>query len=156
MSLFSTRLRILLEKNGINQVELAKRTKLTPSQIHNYLNQNFRAITKDQLEAMVHEVSSDPAERAELTKCYLLDVLPESVRPFVDIQPVEAPKEDSSWYFEMERLPKAFKKIFENLYMMCAESAEAREYAKSFTTSMAVLLNRPQYLQESRNSRRVS
>ena len=31
MSLFSTRLRIVLEKNGINQVELAKRTNLTPS-----------------------------------------------------------------------------------------------------------------------------
>lgn len=156
MSLFSTRLRILLEKNGINQVELAKRTKLTPSQIHNYLNQNFRAITKEHLEAIVQEASEDTAERAELTKCYLLDVLPDSVRPYVDIKPVEKVKDNNSWYFEMERLPKLFKSTFENLYKMCAESSEARDYTKSFTTSLAVLMNRPQYLQESRSSRRAS
>jgi len=156
MSLFSTRLRILLEKNGINQVKLAKKTKLTPSQIHNYLNQNFRAITKDHLDAIVNEASDDPAERAELTKCYLLDVLPDSVRQYVDIQPVEEAKDNTSWYFEMERLPKVFRKTFENLYMMCAESSDARSHTKSFTTSLAVLLNRPQYLQDSGNTRRAS
>ena len=146
MSLFSTRLRIVLEKNGINQVELANRTNLTPSQVHNYLHQNFRAITKDHLAAIISECSDDIAERAELAKCYLLDVIPDSVKGYVDILPLEKPTSHDEWFFETERLPTAFKKEFIKLYKMCAESAEARDFTKDFTSSLAVLLNKPQYL----------
>ena len=146
MSLFSTRLRIILEKNGINQVELAKRTNLTPSQVHNYLHQNFRAITKDHLESIIAECSNDNGERAELAKCYLLDVIPDSTKGLLEITPLEKPTEHDDWFFEMERLPAGFKAEFEKLYKMCAESAEARDFTKDFTSSLAVLLNKPQYL----------
>lgn len=146
MSLFSTRLRIILEKNGINQVELAKRTNLTPSQVHNYLHQNFRAITKEHLSSIIEECSEDIAERAELVKCYLLDVIPDSTRTYIDITPLETPKKDDDWLFEVDRLPAAFKQEFEKLYKMCAESAQARDFTKDFTSSLAVLLNKPQYL----------
>ena len=146
MSLFSTRLRIILEKNGINQVELAKRTNLTPSQVHNYLHQNFRAITKDHLSAIIEECSDDISERAELVKCYLLDVIPDTVRTYIDINPLEKPNTNDDWFFEIERLPAAFKQEFEKLYKMCAESAQARDFTKDFTSSLAVLLDKPQYL----------
>ena len=146
MSLFSTRLRIILEKNGINQVELAKRTNLTPSQVHNYLHQNFRAITKEHLAGIIQECSENIGERAELAKCYLLDVIPDSVRDYLEITPLEKPPEDEDWFFEMERLPAAFKLEFEKLYKMCAETAQARDFTKDFTSSLAVLLNKPQYL----------
>ncbi|MCB1120399.1 MAG: helix-turn-helix domain-containing protein [Verrucomicrobiae bacterium] len=146
MSLFSTRLRIVLEKNGINQVELARRTNLTPSQVHNYLHQNFRAITKEHLESIIQECSEDVGERAELTKCYLLDVIPDSLKGYVQIDPLEKPKDFDQWFFELERLPSAFRKEFDKLYKMCAESAKARDFTKDFTSSMAVLLNKPQYL----------
>lgn len=146
MSLFSTRLRIILEKNGINQVELAKRTNLTPSQVHNYLHQNFRAITKEHLASIIAECSEEVGERAELAKCYLLDVIPDSVRNYLEITPLEKPNEQDESFFEVERLPSAFKQEFEKLYKMCAESAEARDFTKDFTSSLAVILNKPQYL----------
>ena len=146
MRLFSTRLRIILEKNGINQVELAKRTNLTPSQVHNYLHQNFRAITKEHLDGIIKECSEDVGERAELTKCYLLDVIPDTLKTYLEIRPLEKPTEDEDWFFELERLPAAFKREFEKLYKMCAESAKARDFTKDFTSSLAVLLNKPQYL----------
>lgn len=146
MSLFSTRLRIVLEKNGINQVELARRTNLTPSQIHNYLHQNFRAITKEHLAGIIEQCSDNTGERAELTKCYLLDVIPDSLKEFVEIKPLEKPKDSDKWFFELERLPSAFRREFEKLYKMCAESAKARDFTKDFTSSLAVLLNKPDYL----------
>jgi transcriptional regulator with XRE-family HTH domain len=146
MSLFSTRLRIILEKNGINQVELAKRTNLTPSQVHNYLHQNFRAITKEHLENIIQECSDDIGERAELTKCYLLDVIPDSLKGYLELKPLKKPEKFDNWFFEMERLPAGFKREFEKLYKMCAESAQARDFTKDFTSSLAVLLNKPQYL----------
>ena len=146
MSLFSTRLRIILEKNGINQVELAKRTNLTPSQVHNYLHHNFRSITKEHLAAIIAECSEDNSERAELAKSYLLDVTPESVKNYLKITPLEKPQEDRNWLFEVDRLPAAFKKEFEKLYKMCADSAEARDFTKDFTSSLAVILKKPQYL----------
>ncbi len=148
MSLFSTRLRIILEKNGINQVELANRTNLTPSQIHNYLHQNFRAITKEHLDSMIQQCSKDAGERAELAKCYLLDVLPENIKPFLDIKPNKKPKspDKDKWYSETERLPKNFKTQFQNLFKMCTESAKARDLTRDFTASLAVLENKPQYL----------
>lgn len=148
MSLFSTRLRIVLEKNDINQVELAKRTGLTPSQVHNYLHQNFRAITKDHLAAIITECSDDVAERAELTKCYLLDVIPESIRSYLEITPLEKPSEDDGWLFEMERLPAGFKKEFTKLYKMCAESADARNFTWDFTSSLAILLGKHEHVSD--------
>jgi transcriptional regulator with XRE-family HTH domain len=117
----------LMRKHGISQVELNKLTGIAVSRINNYLKGKYRTVTPEHLEAIVLAVSGDQLERSELLKIYLLDLLTETLRPMVEINPLSQPKSFDNWFFEMDRLPREFTEQFKELYKLCIASPRVRD-----------------------------
>jgi DNA-binding Xre family transcriptional regulator len=73
---FSGSLMLIMGKNQINQVQLAAATGIAVSRINNYLHGKYCTIRPDHLEVLAKSVSRTDAERGELIRTYLLDLLP--------------------------------------------------------------------------------
>lgn len=134
-------LEALMRKHGVSQVELNKLTGIAVSRINNYLKGKYRTVTPDHLEQIVMAVTKDQIERSELLKIYLLDLLTDTLRPMVEINPLNQPKSFDHWFFEMDRLPREFTDQFKELYKMCTASPRVRERTGLWIKIMQETLN---------------
>ena len=80
---FTTALQALLERNEINQVAVADATGIAVSRINNYLHGKYRTIRPDHLGLIAKVAGRTAAERGELARAYVLDLLPEELHGFV-------------------------------------------------------------------------
>jgi transcriptional regulator with XRE-family HTH domain len=83
---FSGTLVLLLEKHRLSQVELSAASGIAVSRINNYMHGKYRTIRPDHLEAIAKSASRTKAERGELIRTYLLDLLPEAFQDQIRIE----------------------------------------------------------------------
>jgi hypothetical protein len=76
-----------------------------------------------------------------LLKIYLLDLLTETLRPMVEINPLSEPRTFDNWFFEMDRLPKEFTDQFKELYKMCIASPRVRDRTNTWIKIMQETLH---------------
>ena len=82
---FASALEALMERNGVNQVELSAATGIAVSRVNNYLHGKYRTIRPDHLGLLAKAAARSPAERLELARAYLTDLLPEGLRAEVRV-----------------------------------------------------------------------
>ena len=82
---FASALETLMERNGVNQVQLAAATGIVVSRVNNYLHGKYRTIRPDHLGLLAKGAARTPAERLELVRAYLLDLLPADLQAEVRI-----------------------------------------------------------------------
>ena len=80
---FAAALETLMERNGINQVELSAATGIAVSRVNNYLHGRYRTIRPDHLGLMAKAAGRTAAERGGLARAYVEDLLPEELRGLV-------------------------------------------------------------------------
>ena len=124
--LFPGILDAVMQKHGINQVTLSRKTGIAVSRINNYLQAKYRTIKPAHIQAICEAVSDQSSERAELVKIYLLDMMPEELKPFVEIKALNSPKDHENWFLQRNRLPKDFAGDFESLYKLCVSVQKVR------------------------------
>jgi transcriptional regulator with XRE-family HTH domain len=81
---------MIMERNGINQVQLSAATGIAVSRINNYLQGRYRTIRPDHLGFIAKAAGKSRAERSELVRTYLLDLLPECLHDDIRIETVGA------------------------------------------------------------------
>ena len=68
---FSNTLLLLMERNGINQVQLGAATGIAVSRVNNYLQGKYRTIRPDHLKLIAKAVGRTPEETGELARAYI-------------------------------------------------------------------------------------
>ncbi|MDD2765081.1 MAG: helix-turn-helix transcriptional regulator [Opitutaceae bacterium] len=125
---FSGALLLLMEKNHINQVQLADATDIAVSRVNNYLHGKYRTIRPDHLAALARTVARTEAERSELIRAYLLDLLPEVLQSEIRVESVRdggrAPARPAR--AEKPLLPAATAAALARLQFLGARNAQAR------------------------------
>src|SRR5947209_19138627 len=94
----------VMQKRDVNQVELAQKTGIAVSRINNYLQAKYRTIKPAHIAAICESVTDNPAERAELVKIYLLDMLPDTLTGMVEIKSLTHAKDFEDWFRRNNRL----------------------------------------------------
>jgi transcriptional regulator with XRE-family HTH domain len=84
--MFTTTLQTFMERNGINQVEMCAATGIAVSRINNYLHGKYRTIRPDHLALLAQTAGRTAAERGEMIRAYLLDLLPEALQGEISIE----------------------------------------------------------------------
>jgi transcriptional regulator with XRE-family HTH domain len=124
---FSTALQVLMERNGINQVELSAATGIAVSRVNNYLHGKYRTIRPDHLGLLATVAARTPAERGELARAYVQDLLPEELHEVVHLEVAggggKPSKETKS---ENRLLPSTASKALAELKALSVRSAKAR------------------------------
>ena len=124
---FASLLETLMERNGINQVELSAATGIAVSRINNYLYGKYRTIRPDHLGLLAKGAARTAAERGELARAYLMDLLPEELHDVVHIEVAggggKPSKETKS---ENRLLPSTASKALAELKALSVRSAKAR------------------------------
>jgi hypothetical protein len=136
---FSGTLMLFMEKNHINQVQLSDATAIAVSRINNYLHGKYRTIRPDHLAALAKSVSRGDAERVELIRAYLLDLLPEVLQIAIRIEGVGEGGKTSARHVatpDMPRLPVATAAALSGLQSLGARSAKARRRLELFSEIM--------------------
>jgi len=82
---FASALETLMERNGVNQVQLAAATGIAVSRVNNYLHGRYRTIRPDHLGVLAKGAARTPAERLELVHAYVMDLLPANLQAEVRI-----------------------------------------------------------------------
>jgi transcriptional regulator with XRE-family HTH domain len=82
---FAAALTTLMERNGINQVQLSAATGIAVSRINNYLHGRYRTIRPDHLGLLAKAAARTSAERLGLARAYLMDLLPGDLKAEVTI-----------------------------------------------------------------------
>jgi transcriptional regulator with XRE-family HTH domain len=130
---FSATLALMLERNQVSQVELAAATGIAVSRINNYLHGKYRTIRPDHLAALSGSAGKTPAERSELIRAYLLDLLPESLHGVVRIESTAGKAKSGRQTLEDRSvLPEVTKTALIELQRLGARSATARERTEWF------------------------
>ena len=124
--LFPGFLDAVMQKHGVNQVTLARKTGIAVSRINNYLQAKYRTIKPAHIQAICEAVTEETGERAELAKIYLLDMMPEELKSFIEIKALNASKDQENWFLQKNRLPKDFAGEFETLYKLCVSMHKVR------------------------------
>ena len=83
--LFAAALGALMERNGVNQVEMSAATGIAVSRINNYLHGKYRTIRPDHLGLLAKAAARSPAERLELARAYVMDLLPADLQAEVRV-----------------------------------------------------------------------
>jgi hypothetical protein len=132
---FSGVLMLAMERNHISQVELSATSGITTSRINNYLHGRYRTIRPDHLEVLTKSACQTQAERSELIRTYLLDLLPQSFHDQIRIE-VERGKSRTSdhpaTYTDSVPLPITTAAALGELQLLCARSAKARSQLEQF------------------------
>jgi transcriptional regulator with XRE-family HTH domain len=124
---FSTALQVLMERNGINQVELSAATGIAVSRVNNYLHGKYRTIRPDHLGLLAGAAARTPAERLELVRAYLLDLLPADLQAEVAIGAAGgAGRASGKARSEKGLLPGSTSAALARLEALGARSAKAR------------------------------
>jgi transcriptional regulator with XRE-family HTH domain len=133
---FSGTLLLFMEKNHINQVQLSAATGIAVSRVNNYLHGKYRTIRPDHLEALAKSASRSEAERGELIRTYLLDLLPESLHGDIRIEGVRDGGRASvrnTAKLDKTLLPATTAAALNELQNLGARSAKARSRLEEFT-----------------------
>ena len=125
--LFPGALASAMQKNGINQVKLSAAADIAVSRINNYLQGKYRTIKPQHIDAIIEHAAPDQASRAELVKCYVLDLLPPVGKGLLTLGTAEGKKDFESWYLQKNRLPSPSKETFEDLYKAAVSNPQFRE-----------------------------
>ncbi len=132
---FSGTLLLLMEKNHLNQVQLSAAAGIVVSRINNYLHGKYRTIRPDHLEALVKSVTCTEAERDELIRTYLLDLLPEGLQGVIRVEGVRgsghAPDRRGAKP-DKPLLPVTTAAALAELQLLGARSAKARSRLEQF------------------------
>jgi transcriptional regulator with XRE-family HTH domain len=130
---FSSLLATLMERNGINQVQLAASTGIAVSRINNYLKGKYRTIRPDHLASLAKAAGHNAAERGELASAYVHDLLPEELHGVIRIEVTgETAKPSKQFAPEKGILPTAAVAALKDLQTMSVRSAKARERIQQF------------------------
>jgi Cro/C1-type HTH DNA-binding domain len=124
--LFPAALASVMQDCDVNQVRLSELTGIAVSRINNYLHGNYRTIKPAHLAAISKALSEKPADVAALAQAYLFDLLPDDCRGRVEIKATGA-RETGKWEVPSKGLPKEFATAFQDLYVLCASDAQARQ-----------------------------
>lgn len=128
---FSGTMLLLMEKNHINQVQLADGTGIAVSRINNYLHGKYRTIRPDHLAAVAKAVARTEVERSELIRAYLLDLLPEVLQSEIRVESVRSSGRAPT-RLEKPPLPSAAADALARLRLLSARSAKARSRLEWF------------------------
>jgi transcriptional regulator with XRE-family HTH domain len=132
---FSGTLLLFMEKNHINQVQLSAATGIAVSRINNYLHGKYGTIRPDHLEALAKSASRTEAERGELIRTYLLDLLPEGLHGEIRIERIRdggrAPIRNAA-KLDKPLLPATTAAALNELQNLGARSAKARSRLEEF------------------------
>lgn len=130
---FSTLLRTLMERNGINQVQLAAATGIAVSRINNYLQGKYRTIRPDHLSRIARAAAGTAAERGELARAYVMDLLPEDLHNDLSLEVTgDRSKGVKSARPEKGLLPAAAVAAMDRLLALSVRSAKARGRMQQF------------------------
>ena len=124
---FASALEALMERNGVNQVQLAAATGIAVSRVNNYLHDRYRTIQPDHLGVLAKGAARTAAERGELARAYVQDLLPEELHEVVHLEVAggggKLSKETKS---ENRLLPSTASKALAELKALSVRSAKAR------------------------------
>jgi transcriptional regulator with XRE-family HTH domain len=124
---FASALEALMERNGVNQVQLAAATGIAVSRVNNYLHGRYRTIRPDHLGVLAKGAARTAAERGELARAYVQDLLPEELHEVVHLEVAggggKLSKETKS---ENRLLPSTASKALAELKALSVRSAKAR------------------------------
>jgi transcriptional regulator with XRE-family HTH domain len=124
---FSNTLLLLMERNGINQVQLSAATGIAVSRINNYLHGKYRTIRPDHLALIAKATGRTAEESGVLVRAYLLDLLPEVLQPVVHIDAVGTRKSQRRQdQFEQRELPATAAAALARLRALSLRNAKAR------------------------------
>jgi transcriptional regulator with XRE-family HTH domain len=134
---FTTTLELLMERNGVNQVTMSAATGIAVSRINNYLHGKYRTIRPDHLALIAKAAGQTPAERNELVRAYLLDLLPESLQGEIRIETGgEGAKPSKQTASEANLLPRTTRAALADLQGLSVRSAKARARMQWFAEIM--------------------
>jgi transcriptional regulator with XRE-family HTH domain len=131
---FTACLQTLMEANELNQVTLSQNTGIAISRINNYLHGKYRTIRPDHLSLIARAAGSTAAQRADLIKTYLIDLLPEDLLADVQIQPT-ASKGKAAQAGAIPLPPQGAKAIGQ-LIDLSSRNAQARARIAAFAEIM--------------------
>jgi transcriptional regulator with XRE-family HTH domain len=127
---FASALETLMERNGISQVQMTAATGIAVSRVNNYLHGKYRTIRPDHLGLLAGAAARTPAERLELVRAYLLDLLPADLQAEVAIG--AAGGAAGKLRPERSLLPGSTGAALAQLEALGARSAKARERIHKF------------------------
>jgi len=130
---FSALLAALMERNGINQVQLAAATGIAVSRVNNYLQGKYRTIRPDHLGSLAKAVGSNVTERGELVFAYVKDLLPEELHGVISLEvKSEGARPAKQAPSEKSLLPTTAQAALMELQAMSVRSAQARARTQWF------------------------
>lgn len=130
---FSALLQTLMERNGINQVQMSAATGIAVSRVNNYLRGKYRTIRPDHLARIAGAAGRTAAERGELARAYILDLLPEVLHGYLHVEVAgETGKAARPAPTEKSLLPSAARSALEDLQGLSVRSAKARIRVQRF------------------------
>jgi transcriptional regulator with XRE-family HTH domain len=116
-----------MERNEINQVEMAAATGIAVSRINNYLQGKYRTIRPDHLGLIAKAAGRIATERGELARAYLVDLLPEELHGVVRLEVAgEGTKPSKPAPPEKSLLPATAVAALTELQALSVRSAKAR------------------------------
>lgn len=131
---FSTLLDSMMERNGVNQVQMTAATGIAVSRVNNYLHGKYRTIRPDHLGKMAKATTRTATERGELVRAYVMDLLPEELQGELSLEVAGAagkgPRAPRS---EKSLLPAAAAAAMSQLLALSVRSTKARERMQQFT-----------------------
>ena len=131
---FSALLATLMERNVINQVQLAAATDIAVSRINNYLQGKYRTIRPDHLAALAKAAGRNVTERGELVCAYVKDLLPEELHGVISLEVKgDGAKPAKQVPSERNLLPTTALAALTSLQAMSVRSAKARARMQLFT-----------------------
>jgi len=126
-----------MERNGVNQVTMSTATGIAVSRINNYLHGKYRTIRPDHLALLAKAAGQNAAERNELVRAYLLDLLPESLQNEIRIETgSEGGKPSKQSAAENSLLPRSTRTALADLQALSMRSAKARARMQWFVEIM--------------------
>jgi transcriptional regulator with XRE-family HTH domain len=135
---FSSTLLMLMERNGINQVKMAAATGIAVSRINNYVQGKYRTIRPDHLGLMAKAAGRTLAERGELARAYVQDLLPEELHGVVRLEVAgDDRKPAKPAQSEKSLLPSAAAAALTELQALSRRSAKARGRLQWFAEILA-------------------
>ncbi len=130
---FSATLLALMERNGINQVDISAATGIAVSRINNYLHGKYRTIRPDHLKQLADAAARTAEERGELIRAYILDLLPEVMQAEIGIEMIaEAGKRSKPARAHPVSLPSATSGALADLQILSTRNAKARARTEWF------------------------
>jgi transcriptional regulator with XRE-family HTH domain len=132
---FAALLATLMERNGINQVQLAAATGIAVSRVNNYLQGKYRTIRPDHLGLLAKAAGRNVTDRGELVCAYVKDLLPEELHGVIRLEVAGDAGKPAKHAPAAEKslLPTTALAALTELQAMSVRNAKARARMQWFT-----------------------